>query len=68
MFLGSYFLFMGIGFALALVYVTIRWGIPLFIGFLGLMIEAIRQIAVGFWLGITGKAELPRRDPQQPQQ
>lgn len=58
---GPYFLYLGIGFSLGLLYVSIRYGIPLLLGFLCLIVEAARQIVVGFWSGIRGKP-LPDRD------
>jgi len=65
LFLGPFFIFLGIGFALGIVYIGVRYGIPLFLGFLGLLLEAMRQFAVGFWAGLSGKTELPGREPRR---
>lgn len=62
-YLGPYFVYLGIGFSLGLLYVCIRYGIPLALGFLGLPIEVCRQIIVGFWAGIRGKPLPPLTRP-----
>lgn len=55
LFAGSFFLYLGIGFFLGLSYVSVRYGIPLFLGFVALFIEALRQILLGLWTGLRGK-------------
>ncbi|NLN18114.1 MAG: hypothetical protein GX162_02395 [Firmicutes bacterium] len=54
LFAGPFFIFLGIGFFLGVVYLGIRYGIPFFFEALRLGADLLRQVFGGFWAGLTG--------------
>lgn len=60
-FLGWFWIFLGIGMLLGMLWVFIRYGIPLLFMGIRLFVELVRQVVLGFWAGLTGKpAPKPR--------
>lgn len=53
--LGAFWLFLGLGMILGLIWVVVRYGIPLVVMAMLLVIELLRQVVWGFWSGLTGK-------------
>ncbi|MGI6542972.1 MAG: hypothetical protein ACOX44_07925 [Limnochordia bacterium] len=59
LFAGPFFIFLGIGFFLGVVYLGIRYGIPFFFEACRLVTDVLYQAFGGFWAGLTGK-ETPK--------
>lgn len=55
LFAGPFFIFLGIGFFLGVLYLGFRYGIPLFVEACRLGADFVRQLFGGFWAGLTGK-------------
>lgn len=55
LFAGPFFLWLGVGMALGLLWVVIRFGPPLAIMTCQLIVEFFRQLFGGFWAGLCGK-------------
>lgn len=54
-FLGAFWFFLGLGMVAGLLWVLVRYGIPLLAMAVLLGIELVRQVVCGFWSGLTGR-------------
>lgn len=61
LYLGPFWIALGIGMLLGMAWVLIRYGIPLTLWAARLVAEAVRQVVAGFWAGLTGKPVPPPR-------